>query len=104
MGCLAGSEEARVEVEREADGGYRVRLRGPLTLRLEGGASPFQKRMLMVFLGLLQGENDGRGSRRTRDGRTPLVRQEQLASWFGEKQEVISRYMQYWLQADWPTC
>lgn len=101
MGCLAGSEEARVEVEREADGGYRVRLRGPLTLRLEGGASPFQKRMLMVFLGLLQGENDGRGSRRTRDGRTPLVRQEQLASWFGEKQEVISRYMQYWLQADW---
>ena len=109
VGCLAGKAEgvgeeagsSRVEVERQADGGYRVSLRGPLTLRLEGGASPFQKRMLMVFLGLLQGENDGRRSRRTRDGRTPLVRQEQLASWFGEKQEVISRYMQYWLQGDW---
>jgi hypothetical protein len=40
----------------------------------------FLKRMLIIFLGLLQGEGDARRGRRTRDGRTPLVRQEQLAS------------------------
>ena len=42
-----------------------------------------------------------RGSRRTRDGRTPFVRQEQMAAWFGAPHPVISRWFDYWLRQDW---
>jgi len=101
MGCVASSKaEAEVNVERQADGGYLVTLSGRFTLRVDGAAH-FRMRLVMIFLGLLQSEEDERPSRRTRDGRRPFVRQEQLASWFGVPQERVSQYTQYWLKGDW---
>jgi hypothetical protein len=89
-----------VQVERQADGSYRARISGQFTLQV-ADTERFRVRLLMVFLGLLQSENDERCSRRTRDGRTPFVRQEQLASWFGVPQERVSQSTQYWLKGDW---
>jgi hypothetical protein len=107
IGCVIGVVQeqgetmaARVEVERQENGDYLARLSGQFTLRVSS-SSPFRVRMLIVFLGLLQGEGDARCSRRTRDGRTPLVRQEQMASWFGCPQEHISRWTKYWLEENW---
>jgi hypothetical protein len=101
MGCVASSKaESEVKVERQADDGYLVTLSGRFTLRVDGGVH-FRVRLVMILLGLLQSEEDERPSRRTRDGRTPFVRQEQLASWFGVSQERVSQYTQYWLKGDW---
>ena len=50
---------------------------------------------------MLEGEGPPRGSRRTQDGRTPVVRQEQLAAWFGMAQPHVSRLTRYWLEGDW---
>lgn len=96
----AGEDRARVGVEREENGDYLARLDGHFTLRVSSGCA-FQVRMLIIFLGLLQGEGDERRSRRTRDGRTPLVRQEQMGQWFGYPQECISRWIRYWLGGNW---
>jgi len=100
MGCMCCEREERVEVERTEEGGYQVRLSGEFTLQVKGD-QPLRIRLLIIFLGMLQTEQDGRRSRRTRDGRTPFVRQEQMASWFEVKQEHISRWMKYWLEGDW---
>jgi len=51
--------------------------------------------------GLLEVAGETRGSRRTRDGRTPFVRQERMAEWFGVPHPVISRWYDYWLKQDW---
>jgi transposase-like protein len=101
MGCIwCGSEEAQVRVEQLGDGSYQASLCGHFTIQVDGEPS-LRLRMLLIFLGLLQTPNDERKSRRTRDGRMPFVRQEQMASWFGVKQECISRWMKYWLAGDW---
>jgi hypothetical protein len=89
-----------VAVEQQADGSYQVRISGTFTLRVTD-TERFRVRMLMIFLGLLESETEKGAGRPTRDGRRPFVRQEQLARWFGEPQECISRYMGYWLKADW---
>jgi transposase-like protein len=57
--------------------------------------------MLVIFLGLLEVGGETRGSRRTRDGRTPFVRQQQMESWFGVPQSHISLWFKYWLEQDW---
>jgi transposase-like protein len=99
--CLSGeSREPAVEVVRDEAGVYQVRLRGEFTLRVNGQVE-FYKRMLVIFLGLLEVPGEQRGSRRTRDGRTPFVRQEQMAEWFGVPHPVISRWFGYWLAQDW---
>jgi hypothetical protein len=95
-----GGQCPGVQVERQADGSYQARISGQFSLRV-ADTERFRVRLLMVFLGLLQSEADERPSRRTRDGRTPFVRQEQLASWFGVPQECVSRYTGYWLKGDW---
>ena len=101
LGCLlSGCEGTEVKVERQEDGSVEVRLRGEFRLHMKGD-HPFRQRMLMVFLGLLDVEGGERKSRRARDGRTPFVRQEQMAGWFREKQECISRYLKYWSEGDW---
>jgi hypothetical protein len=101
LGCVVcGRQTPHVSVERQADGGYRATLCGHFELGVAGDV-PFRKRLLMIFLGLLETEGVQRGSRRTRDGRTPLVRQEQLGEWFGVAQEHVSRYNRYWLAGDW---
>jgi transposase-like protein len=92
--------EPSVEVEEDAQGVYHVRLRGEFELHVDGQVA-FYKRVLLIFLGQLTVPGETRGSRRTRDGQTPFVRQQQLEEWFGVCQPVISRWMKYWLQQDW---
>jgi transposase-like protein len=58
--------------------------------------------MLMLFVRLLDVPDQPRGSRRTRDGRTPFVRQVQAAEWFGVPHPNISRVEGYWHRGDWP--
>ena len=89
-----------VEVEQDEAGWYHVRLGGEFEAHVDGNVE-FCKRMLVIFLGLLEVPGETRGSRRTRDGRTPFVRQEQMAAWFGVPHPVISRWFDYWLRQDW---
>ncbi len=96
-GCLC---EPAVEVEQDEEGVYHVRLRGSFELHVDGRVE-FYKRMLVIFLGLLNVPGQSRGGRRTRDGRTPFVREEQLAEWFSAPQPHISLWLRYWLQQDW---
>ena len=99
--CL--SREAHgpvVEVVQDEAGVYHTRLRGEFTFQVNGQVELY-KRMLVIFLGLLEVPGEQRGSRRTRDGRTPFVRQEQMAEWFGVPHPVISRWFGYWLAQDW---
>jgi len=98
--CEERLDEPRVEVEQAEEGMYNVRLRGTLELHVNGEVE-FYKRMRVIFLGLLAVPGERRGSRRTRDGRTPFVRQEQLAQWFEVPHPVISRWYGYWLNQDW---
>jgi transposase-like protein len=58
--------------------------------------------MLMLFLTWLDVPGHQRGSRRTRDGRTPFVRQRQLSDWFKLPQPNVSRVAGYWQRAAWP--
>ena len=96
-GCIC---EPVVEVEQDGEGLYHVRLSGTFELRVDGQVE-FYKRMLVIFLGLLEVPGEHRGSRRTRDGRTPFVREEQQAAWFKVPCAVISRWYSYWLRQDW---
>jgi transposase-like protein len=89
-----------VKVSQGEEGMYHVRLKGEFELQVNGNIH-FYKRMLIIFLGQLEVEGDSRGSRRTRDGRTPFVRQEQLAEWFDVPQPHISLWSSYWLNQDW---
>lgn len=99
--CLPSEAQAPwVEVVRDEAGTYQVRLRGEFVLQVNGQVE-FYVRMLIIFLGQLAVSGETRGSRRTRDGRTPFVRQEQLAAWFGVPHPVISRWFGYWLAQDW---
>ena len=100
LGCILCGSEPKVEVRQTEDGDWQAELSGHFTLQVSN-AHPFYLRILILFLSLLQSENDGRHSRRTRDGRTPFVRQEQLASWTNTKQEHISLWIRYWLAGDW---
>jgi transposase-like protein len=96
--CCAGF--AVVVTHEAQEGSYRVDLQGRFTLRV-GADDPFRVRLLVLFLRLLEDPAEQRGSRRTRDGRTPLVRQEYLAGVLGIPQPVLSRWEGYWQKADW---
>jgi hypothetical protein len=61
----------------------------------------FRGRLLILFLRLLTEPGHERGSRRTRDGRTPAVRQQALAAAYGVTQPEISRWERYWQAGDW---
>ena len=100
--CLGviGEGGSYVGVEEDERGWYHVRLRGEFELHVDGKVALY-KRVVVIFLGLLDVAQERRGSRRTRDGRTPFVRQEQLAAWFGVPQPHISRWNKYWLEEDW---
>jgi hypothetical protein len=92
--------ESSVEVEQDEAGVYHVRLKGEFELHVDGQVEMY-KRMMFIFVGQLEVPGESRGSRRTRDGRTPHVRQEELASWAGVPQPNISRWFKYWLEQDW---
>ena len=101
LGCVVCErEEPWVQVERQADGSYQATLCGHFTLAVADD-HPFRKRLLIVFLNLLDASTATRGSRRTRDGRTPLVRQQQMAEWFDAPQPHISLWLRRWLAGDW---
>ena len=107
VGCqVCGQDEQRVEIMGNDNDGYHVTLGGHFTLDLPaeptGPVDPFRKRLLLVFLRLLEGTGPRRRSRRTRDGRTPFVRQQQLATALAMPQPNISRIEGYWLDRDWP--
>jgi Transposase IS66 family len=102
LGCQqCGREEPWVEVTRQADGGYQATLCGHFTLSVAGD-DPVRARLLMVFLRQLETAGPARGSRRTRDGRTPFVRQVPVAQWFGLPRPDVSRIEGYWQQGAWP--
>ena len=96
-----GRDGPWVDVTRQEDGGYQATLCGHFTVRVSGD-DPVRGRLLMLFLRLLDVPGQARGSRRTRDGRTPFVRQQQAAAWFGLPQPDVSRVEGYWTRATWP--
>jgi transposase-like protein len=101
LGCQVCPRQApQVEVVPEEDGSYTATLCGHFTLRVAGD-DPFRKRLLLLFLRLLEVPGEARGSRRTRDGRTPFVRQEYLAQVFAMPQPDLSRLEKDWLAGDW---
>lgn len=93
-------DEAQVSVVQQTDGSYEATLCGRFTLTVAGD-HPFRMRLLALFLSLLDVPDATRGSRRTRDDRTPFVRQLQLAAWFGVPQPHISLWLRYWHSGDW---
>jgi DNA-directed RNA polymerase subunit RPC12/RpoP len=102
LGCQqCGREEPWVEVTRQEDGGYQATLCGHFTLPVAGD-DPLRARLLMVFLRQLETASPRRGSRRTRDGRTPFVRQIPVAQWFGLPRPEVSRIEGYWQRGAWP--
>jgi hypothetical protein len=96
-GLALGSQ---VEVTEDEEGICHVRLQGELELHLDGKVA-FYKRMLIIFLRQLEASEETRGSRRTRDGRTPFVRQQHLEQTLHVTQPEISRWMSYWQNQDW---
>lgn len=100
MGALHQEEKSPSVTVTEDEQYYTVTLQGTFTLRVQKD-DPFRRRFLILFLGQLDVPGQTRKSRRTRDGRTPFVRQEQMAAWFGVPGPDISRWQKYWLQADW---
>jgi transposase-like protein len=101
LGCVVcGREAPWVEVVPAADGGYTATLCGHFTWHVAGD-HPFQQRVLIHALRGLEVPGPQRSGRRTRDGRTPFVAQDQLAAWLQIPQPDISRQEQYWLAGDW---
>jgi hypothetical protein len=102
LGCLlCDREEPWAEVVRHQDGSYQATICGHFVVRVSND-DPFRARLLLLFLRLLEQPGSRRGSRRTRDGRTPFVRQQQAAAWFGIPQPDISRVEGYWVRGAWP--
>jgi len=99
--CIGGvSSGSQVEITEDEEGIYHVRLCGEFVLHIDGQVS-FYKRMLVIFLRQLEAPGETRGSRRTRDGRTPAVRQQQLERELGVPQPHVSLWMKYWQTQDW---
>jgi hypothetical protein len=89
----------RVEVKKGEDG-YQIRLEGAFCLKVDA-EDTFWLRMVILFLRQLEGPVERRGGRATRDGRRPLVPQQQLAAWFEVPQPNISRWERYWQDRNW---
>jgi len=98
LGCVMASPQ--VEIVEDEDGICHVRLPGGLELHIDGKV-PFYKRTLIIFLRQLEAPGETRGSRRTRDGRTPVVRQQELEQKLDVPQPHISLWMKYWQTQDW---
>lgn len=91
---------ATVSVQHDTDKGcYRAEISGHVTLTVADG-DPVRLRLFVLFLRSLA-DGTQRGSRRTRAGRTPAVRQQMLAQCLGMTQPEISRWERYWLEGEW---
>lgn len=88
LGCvLCGSPESSVQLgtncnERGEVRHYTATLCGHFELCVRSDDF-FRRRLLILFLRLLEIPGERRGSRRTRTGRTPVVRQQALAAAYG---------------------
>jgi hypothetical protein len=104
QGCLAvGLVTARSAVTVRHDTEHRcytAELRGHFTLRMADD-DPFRLRLFVLAVRGLDDDGPQRGSRRTRDGRTPAVRQQMLAERLGIPQPDISRWERYAHAGDW---
>ena len=99
--CIGGvNPSSQVEITEDEDGIYYVHLSGEFDLHIDGKVL-FYKRMLVIFLRQLEAPGETRGSRRTRDGRTPVVRQQELEQKLDVPQPHISLWMKYWQTQDW---
>jgi len=97
LGCMVcKSDSPRVKVKKSDTGDYRVTLCGHFSLHVSGD-DPFRVRLLYIFLRLLEVDGETRGSRRTRDGRTPFVRQQQMEDALDICVPELSRFEKYWL-------
>jgi hypothetical protein len=94
------SSGSQVEITEDEDGIYHVHLSGEFELHINGKVL-FYKRMLVIFMRLLEAPGETRGGRRTRDGRTPCVRQQELGQKLDVPHPHISRWMKYWQTQDW---
>ncbi|MCL6430583.1 MAG: transposase [Anaerolineae bacterium] len=97
--CLGVAPSVTVTHD-EAHNCYSAELQGRFTLAVADD-DPFRLRLLVLFLRLLEVPDEHRGSRRTRDGRTPFVRQQYLAQALGIPQPDLSRWEGYWHDGDW---
>jgi hypothetical protein len=108
VGCVVqrSGEEKPIEVSlprvevTKVEGGYQIRLEGEFYLKVNADDT-FWLRMVILFLRQLEGPVERRGGRATRDGRRPLVPQQQLAAGFEVPQPDISRWERYWQDGNW---
>ena len=89
-----------VRVARQADGSDQATLGGHFTLAAPGDP-PFGMRLRGLCFSLLDGPEAPRGRRRTRDGRTPLVRHLPLAEGWGLPQPHSRLGRRYWHRGGW---
>jgi hypothetical protein len=101
--CVTSSSQAHLSQDVNEKGevvAYRASLAGQFQLKVAADDF-FRRRLLILFLRLLEEPGQERGSRRTREGRTPAVRQQALAAAYNVTQPEISRWERYWQTADW---
>ena len=99
VGGLVGP--ATVSVEHDPNRKcYRAEISGRVTLTMADDDA-FRLRLFILAVRALQDDSPPRQSRRTRDGRLPLVRQQALAAALAIPQPDISRWERYWLQRNW---
>ncbi len=90
-----------VTVRHDSEGRcYAAELSGRFRLTMPDD-DPFRLRLFILALRALDDDRPPRKSRRTRDGRTPLVRQQMLGAALGIPQPDISRWERYWLEGNW---
>lgn len=93
--------QSSVTVRHDTEHGcYTAEISGRFRLTMADD-DPFRVRLFILALRALNDDSAPRGSRRTRDGRTPVVRQEMLAEALGIPQPNISRWERYAQQKDW---
>ena len=102
LGVTSGSRVSLRQAVNEGGEvvGYEASLEGRFELSVAADDF-FRRRLLILFLRLLEEPGHERGSRRTREGRTPAVRQQALAAAYNVTQPEISRWERYWQTADW---
>ena len=92
---------ATVSVRHETEKGcYTAELSGYFRLTMADD-DPFRRRLFILALRALEDDSPPRKSRRTRDGRRPVVRQQMLATALGIPQPEISRWERYAQAGDW---
>lgn len=89
-----------VEITENEEGAIHVRLQGSFELCIDGNV-PFYKRLLIVFLRLLDDPGTNRPGWKTRDGRTPAISQRQIAVALHISQSTISRLSGWWHDQNW---